>query len=71
MLKIKRNNLIAELADKGMTATDIAREIGCNPRTIANVIRKKHNPSLGLAASLAKLFNKPIPELFEFEEENQ
>ncbi|MDF1547140.1 MAG: helix-turn-helix transcriptional regulator [Bacteroidales bacterium] len=69
MLRIKRNNLIHEMHDKGISAYAIAAKLNVYPKTIYNIIKKKHTPSVELAQSIANLFGIKIEELFEFEEE--
>lgn len=69
MFKIKRNNIIHEMHQKGVTPTEIARELKIDVKTVYNIINKKNTPSVAMAKSFAHFFRKNIEEIFEFEEE--
>lgn len=52
-----------------MKQEDLAKLVGVRRETIYHLENGKYNPSLGLAFSIAKVFNVPIEEIFEITEE--
>jgi putative transcriptional regulator len=47
-----------------MTQEELARQAEVSRQTIIAVESGKYTPSLGLAFKLAKIFNRPIEEIF-------
>lgn len=63
-------NKIEELRkQQGMTQQAMGSALGVSRQTVISLENGKYNPSLGLAYSIAKLFNLTIEEVFIFEEE--
>lgn len=58
-------------AEIDLTQEDLAIDLGINRSTILEIERGTFNPSLKLAFSIAKYFNKSIDEIFEMLEENE
>ncbi|KKG66244.1 helix-turn-helix transcriptional regulator [Methanosarcina mazei] len=59
-------NKIKELRKQiGLRQEDIAKELKVTRQTINAIENNKYNPTLELAMRLAKLFNKPVEEIFE------
>jgi len=56
-------------AEKKWTQQRLADEIGASRQTIMAIENQKYNPSLVLAFKIAKAFDKPITDVFKFEEE--
>lgn len=52
-----------------MTQEDLAKKAGVSRQTIIAMESGKYTPSLGLAFKLAEIFNRPIEEIFQVEEE--
>lgn len=61
-------NLVRELrAAKSWSQGRLAEELGVSRQTINAIETEKYDPSLPLAFKLARLFRKPIEEIFEAE----
>lgn len=60
--------LIKELLNKGMTQTEIARNLGCSQPTVSDMANKKINdPSLSIGLGLIKLAKDNGIEVQEIE----
>lgn len=55
-------------AEKNLTQEDLAIDLGVNRGTILEIERGTFNPSLKLAFSIAKYFDKNIDDIFELVE---
>ena len=51
-----------------MQQADLAALVGVRRETIGNLENGKYNPSLKLAMDIAKVFGKPVEEIFVYEE---
>lgn len=49
----------------GITQEDLARQVGVTRQTIIAIENDKYNPTLALAFKLARLFGRPIEEIFQ------
>ncbi|MBB6623259.1 helix-turn-helix transcriptional regulator [Clostridium gasigenes] len=58
-------------AEKNLTQEDLAIDLGINRSTILEIERGTFNPSLKLAFSIAKYFNRSIDEIFEKVDEEE
>ena len=59
-------NLLRDLrAEKKWSQGDLAQELGVSRQTINAIETEKYDPSLPLAFSIARLFKRPIEEIFE------
>ncbi len=59
-------NCLAELREeKGWSQGDLAVALGVSRQTVNALERGKYDPSLPLAFKIAKLFKRPIEEIFE------
>mgnify|MGYP001312233715 FL=1 len=56
-------------AKHNMNQETLANLVGVRRETIGHLERGNYNPSLKLAWDIAKVFNVPIEELFEYTEE--
>lgn len=54
-----------------MTQEELARRVGVTRQTIIAMERGKYTPSLGLAFRIARAFNRPIEQIFEYRDEEQ
>jgi len=55
-------------AREGYTQADLAKLVGVRRETISFVENGEYNPSLLLAARIARVFGEAIEEVFQFEE---
>lgn len=59
-------NIIPELrAKRGWTQNDLAAQLRVSRQTVNAVETGRYDPSLPLAFALAKVFKRPIEEIFE------
>ncbi len=59
-------NSLAELREKqGWSQGDLAEKLGVSRQTINALERGKYDPSLPLAFKIARLFQRPIEQIFE------
>jgi len=63
-----RNRIRDYRSDKGLRQEDLGALIGVSRQTINAIEKGKYDPSLPTAFRLAKVLEKSIEELFEFEE---
>lgn len=50
-----------------MTQQELADRVGCTRQTIIALEQGRYVPSLALAFRIARIFERPIEEVFEFE----
>ena len=48
---------------------ELANLVGVRRETIGNLEKGRYNPSLKLAMDIAKVFGRPVEEIFYFEED--
>ena len=53
-----------------VSQAELAAAVGIRRETLSLLENGKYNPSLLLAMRIAKYFDKPVEEVFAFEEEN-
>ncbi len=63
-----KNTIRVERAIKNMTQADLAGEVGVSRQTINTIESNKYVPSTVLALKIAKVFNKPLEEIFMLED---
>lgn len=63
--KIFNTKLKVLRAEKNITQEDLAIDLGVNRSTISEIERGTFNPSLKLAFSIAKYFDKKVDDVFE------
>ncbi|WP_447590476.1 helix-turn-helix transcriptional regulator [Microbacterium lacticum] len=62
-------NRLAELRrERGWSQQRLADELGVSRRTIISIEGRRFDPSLPLAFRIARLFGRPIEELFRDDE---
>nr|WP_294792001.1 helix-turn-helix transcriptional regulator [uncultured Mucilaginibacter sp.] len=59
-----KNNIRVERAIKNITQGELADLIGVSRQTINTIESNKYVPSTVLALKIAKVFNKPVEEVF-------
>ena len=65
-----KNNLRVQRAIMNITQAGLATSIQVSRQTINSIGAGKYVPSTVLALKLARLFNKPVEEIFQLEEED-
>jgi putative transcriptional regulator len=66
-----QNQLIRLRSINNITQEELAIKAGVSRQTIISLEKGKYNPSLQLAFKLARIFQKPIEEIFTPEEVNE
>ena len=62
-----QNTIKVERAIKNMTQADLAEKIGVSRQTINAIETNRYVPSTILALKMARLFGKPVEEIFTLE----
>lgn len=65
-----KNNIRIQRAILNITQQQLAEQIGVSRQTINAMESNKYVPSTVLALKIAKLFGKPVEEIFLLEEED-
>jgi putative transcriptional regulator len=65
-----KNRLKIERAILDITQEELAKKIGVSRQTINSIEKNRYVPSTVLSLKLAKLFGKPVNEIFILEEED-
>ena len=63
-----KNRLRILRAEFDWTQEDVAQKLGVSRQAVIAIEKEKYDPSLPLAFRIARLFDKPIEEIFRFEE---
>lgn len=63
-----KNNIRVQRAIKNITQAELADLIQVSRQTINTIESGKYVPSTVLALKIAKVFEKPVEEIFELEE---
>ncbi len=63
-----KNNLKVERAIHNLTQADLAAKIGVSRQSINAMEKNKYVPSTVLALKIAKLFKKPVEDIFILED---
>jgi putative transcriptional regulator len=64
-----KNTIKIERAINNLTQEQLANLVNVSRQTINAIELKKFIPSTALALKIAKVFNKPVEEVFQLEEE--
>lgn len=59
-----KNRLRVLRAERNWSQAELAREVGVSRQTINALEIQKYDPSLPLAYKIARLFNRPVEEIF-------
>jgi len=62
-----KNTIKVERAIQNITQQELAEKIGVSRQTINAIESNKYVPSTVLALKIAKVFNKPVEEIFILE----
>lgn len=60
-----KNKLRVLRAERDWTQEDLAQKLGISRQAVIAIEKEKYNPSLQLAFRMARLFSKPVEEIFE------
>jgi putative transcriptional regulator len=63
-----KNTIRIERAIKDITQADLAERVGVSRQTINSIESNKYTPSTVLALKIARVFGKPLEEIFTLEE---
>ncbi|HVW94451.1 MAG TPA: helix-turn-helix transcriptional regulator [Mucilaginibacter sp.] len=63
-----KNSIRVERAIKNMTQADLAEAVGVSRQTINTIESNKYVPSTVLALKIARVFGKPLEQVFILEE---
>jgi len=63
-----KNNIRVQRAIKNITQAELADLIQVSRQTINTIESGKYVPSTVLALKMARVFNKPVEEIFDLEE---
>ena len=64
-----KNKLRELRAAKEWSQSDLADKLGVSRQTVNAIETEKYDPSLPLAFKVARLFKKPIEEIFELDKD--
>ena len=69
MVKVEIKNRIRRLRfdNDEMTQEELANRAGCTRQTIIALEQGKYVPSIELAFKIARVFNVPLEEVFQYE----
>ena len=62
-----KNNIRIERAIKGLTQEDLAKKVSVSRQTINAMEANKYVPSTVLALKIARIFGKPVEDIFILE----
>ena len=65
-----KNNIRVERAIKNITQAELAELISVSRQTINTIESNRYVPSTVLALKIARVFGKPVEEIFILEEED-
>ncbi|HSZ33656.1 MAG TPA: helix-turn-helix transcriptional regulator [Puia sp.] len=63
-----KNNIRVERAIKNMTQEELANQVGVSRQTINTIESNKYIPSTLLALKIARVFGKPVEDIFSLDE---
>ncbi len=69
LLNVLENTILVCRVEKRWTQQQLADHVGVSRQTIAAMEKNKYNPSLILAFKVANALDKPIEQVFTFEED--
>ncbi|MGL4799786.1 MAG: helix-turn-helix transcriptional regulator [Cellulosilyticaceae bacterium] len=63
------NNLKQAREEMGISQTELGKLCGVSRQTISSIERGDYQPSVALALRIAKIFDKSVEALFQWEED--
>jgi len=64
-----KNRIREQRSDAGLTQADLAEALGVSRQTVISIESGRYLPSLPLAFRIARLFEVPLEQLFDLNEE--
>ncbi|MEY8258101.1 helix-turn-helix transcriptional regulator [Erysipelotrichaceae bacterium 66-17] len=64
-----KNRLEALRKERGLKQEDLAKALEVSRQTIGSLENGRYNPSIQLAFRIARYFDKPIEDIFIYEED--
>ena len=64
-----KNRLKVERAILDLTQEELANKIGVSRQTINSIEKNRYVPSTALALKLSRLFDKPVNDFFELDDD--
>lgn len=61
-----KNRLRVLRAERDWTQEDLAGKLAISRQAVIAIEKEKYDPSLPLAFKIARLFGKPVEEIFEY-----
>jgi len=65
-----KNNIRVERAIKNITQGDLADQVAVSRQTINSIESNKYVPSTVLALKIARVFGKPVEDIFTLEDKD-
>jgi putative transcriptional regulator len=65
-----KNSIRIERAVKNITQAELAEQVGVSRQTINTIESNKYVPSTVLALKIARVFGKPMEEIFVLEDDD-
>ena len=62
-----KNRLRILRSEYDWTQEDLAQKLGVSRQAVIAIEKEKYDPSLPLAFKIARLFGKPVEDIFKFE----
>ncbi|GJM58087.1 helix-turn-helix transcriptional regulator [uncultured Dubosiella sp.] len=66
-----KNRLEALRKERGLKQEDLAKALEVSRQTIGSLENGRYNPSIQLAFRIARYFDKPIEDIFIYEEDER
>jgi putative transcriptional regulator len=63
-----KNKLRVLRAEYDWTQEDLAKKLGISRQAVIAIEKEKYDPSLPLAFKIARLFQKPVEDIFRYED---
>lgn len=64
-----KNRLRALRTERGWSQLELAERLGVSRQTVNSIENERYDPGLPLAFRIARVFQRPIEALFDYEEE--
>ena len=65
-----KNRLRVLRAERDWTQEDLAQKLRISRQAVIAIEKEKYDPSLPLAFKIARLFQKPVEEIFKYDDCN-
>ncbi|HEY6843609.1 MAG TPA: helix-turn-helix transcriptional regulator [Thermoanaerobaculia bacterium] len=68
MQRVVKNRVKDLRVERGWTQQELADAVGVSRQSINSIERQRYEPSLALALAFARLFRRPVDDIFKLEE---